>query len=141
MRTDAKYKQKIKSEIEKDGILSFEEAYYWYGYGDGSSITVDASKMDLGRIDIRGRKVNQQWTIPTLSLSGKYNQGLVYGSITVIYKGNNLFEIIPDKYDFDIQKGFNFRKIVRNLETFGAWILHGTGTIFNINFKGLYRNK
>lgn len=139
MRTDAKYKQKIKSEIEKDGILSFEEAYYWYGYGDGSSITVDASKMDLGRIDIRGRKVGDQLPIRTLSLYGKYNQGLVYGHIKVIYKGNNLFEILQDRYYFDIKLQLNMT--VRNIETLGAWMLHGTGTPFNINFKGLYHNK
>ncbi len=56
MKKDPKYKQKILSEIQKDGKLSFEEAYYWYGYGDGSTIHVDASKLDLGKIDIEGKK-------------------------------------------------------------------------------------
>ena len=72
IKKDPKYKQKIISEIQKDGKLSFEEAFYWYGYGDGSDIYVDASKLDLGRIDITGKK---------LVIIGRYKLCLCLGSI------------------------------------------------------------
>lgn len=143
IKKDPKYKQKIISEIQKDGKLSFEEAYYWYGYGDGSTIHVDASKLDLEKIDITNRKVGEHWSIQTLTSSGNYSVGLVYGSITVEYQGNNSFRILPDTYDFDIHTDnfFNWHTIKRNIETIGAGILHGTGTPFKIIFNGLYHNK
>ena len=143
IKKDPKYKQKIISEIQNDGKLSFEEAYYWYGYGDGSTIHVDASKLDLGKIDITNRKVGDQWPIQTLTSSGSYSVGLVYGSITVEYQGNNSFRILTDTYDFDIHTSnfFNWHTIKRNIETIGAGILHGSGTPFKIIFNGLYHNK
>ena len=118
IKESPKYKQKIMSQIQKDGKLSFDEAFYWYGYGDGSDINVDASKLDLGRIDITGRKIGDRWSIQTLSLTGKYDIGLVYGSITIEYKGNNSFRILPDMYDFDIHTNnfFNLHTIMRNLK-------------------------
>ena len=74
---------------------------------------------------------------------GNYGTGLVYGSITVEYKGNNLFSVLPDTYDFDIHIGnlFSWKTIRRNLETIGANYLHGSGTPFKIFFNGLYKNR
>ena len=143
IKKDSKYKRKVMNEIQKDGKLSFAEAYYWYGYGDGSDITVDASKLDLGTIDVTGKKVGDSWPLPTLTLSGNKDVGLVYGHLTVEYMGNNSFRIWPDTYNFEIHTDnfFKWSTIKRNLETIGAKILHGTGTPFNINFKGLYYNR
>ncbi len=143
IRRNLKYKQKVIRDIEKDGKLSFAEAYYWYGYGDGSDITVDASKLDLGTIDVTGKKVGDQWPLQTLTLSGNSDVGLVYGHITVEYRGNNTFKILSDEYNFDIhtKNFFKWSTIRRNLETIGAKILHGTGTSFNIKFEGLYHNR
>ena len=75
--------------------------------------------------------------------SGNYGVGLVYGSITVEYLGNNSFRILPDMYDFDIHANsfFSWGTIKRNIETIGAGILHGSGTPFKIIFTGLYHNK
>jgi hypothetical protein len=87
-------------------------------------------------------------SIPTALLfdnvqSGNYGVGLVYGSITVEYLGNNSFRILPDMYDFDIHANSFFSRgtIKRNIETIGAGILHGSGTPFKIIFNGLYHNK
>ena len=87
-------------------------------------------------------------SIPTALLfdnvqSGNYGVGLVYGSITVEYLGNNSFRILPDMYDFDIHANsfFSWHTIKRNIETIGAGILHGSGTPFKIIFNGLYQNK
>lgn len=143
MKNDLEYKQRIIKDIQKDGMLTFKEAYYWYGYGDGSDITVDASKLELGKIDTTGKKVGDQWTVPTLSWSGNHDVGLVYGTVTVEYKGNNTFYIFPDTYNFDIhtENFFTLHTIKRNIETIGASMLHGSGTPFNIIFKGYYHNK
>ena len=75
--------------------------------------------------------------------SGNYGVGLVYGSITVEYLGNNSFRILPDMYDFDIHANsfFSWGTIKRNIETIGTGILHGSGTPFKIIFNGLYPNK
>ena len=142
-KTDSNARKKAIADIEKDGKLSFKEAFYWYQYGDGSTIHVDASKLDLGSINVAGKKVGEQWVIPTLSLSKDYNVGLVYGRLKVEYMGNNSFRILHDEYNFDIQfKGFfKWSILKRNFETIGASILHGTGTTFIINFNGLYHNK
>ena len=106
-KTDSNARKKAIADIEKDGKLSFKEAFYWYQYGDGSTIHVDASKLDLGSINVAGKKVGEQWVIPTLSLSKDYNVGLVYGRLKVEYMGNNSFRILHDEYNFDIQfKGF-----------------------------------
>ncbi len=143
IRENPKYKKKIIDDMEKDGKLSFSEAYSWYIYGDGTPIEVDASKLDLGRIDITGKKIGGKWSIQTLSLSGNPDVGLVYGRITVVYEEDGLFSIESDKYDFDIQKKdfFSWPVIIRNLQTIGACFLHGTGTPFEINFNGYYKNK
>ena len=142
-RTNPEYKKNVLAQIQEDGMLSFEEAFYWYQYGDGSDIIVDASKLELGRIDVTGKKVGEIWPIQTLSFSGKSSIGLVYGNINVEYLGNNSFRVWPDKYDFNIhtKNFFNWSTIRRNIETIGAKILHGTGTPFNIIFNGLYFNK
>lgn len=143
LKKDKNYRKQVIDEIEKDGKLSFDEAYYWYGYGDGSDIHVDASKMDLGKINTLGREIGDKWTIQTLSLSGNHKVGLVYGSITIKYIGINSFIILPDRYDFDIHVSnfFSWSTIKRNIETIGAKILHGTGTPFRILFNGIYHNK
>lgn len=142
-KTDSNARKKAIADIEKDGKLSFKEAFYWYQYGDGSTIHVDASKLDLGSINVAGKKVGEQWVIPTLSLSKDYNVGLVYGRLKVEFMGSNSFRILHDEYNFDIQfKGFfKWSILKRNFETIGASILHGTGTPFIINFNGLYHNK
>ena len=140
IKKDPKYKQKIISEIQRDGKLSFGEAFYWYGYGDGSPIRVDASKLDLGTIPIGKHKIDR-WSVQTAALSGNYKVGVVYGSISVMYLGNNNFKILPDIYDFDLYWKMGWRTLIRNLETIGARYLHGTGTPFKIIFNGLYHNK
>jgi hypothetical protein len=137
IKNDPKYKHKIILRIQRDGKLSFEEAFYWYGYGDGSPLQVDASKLDLGTIPIGNHKIGDKWTIQTATLSGNYKVGLVYGSISVIYVGNNNFKIQPDIYDFDIHWKMGLRTLIRNIETIGASYLHGTGTPFKIIFNGL----
>lgn len=140
IESNPELKEKIINAIQEDGKLSFGEAYFWYGCGDGTGINVDASKMDLGTIDVTGRKINDSWHILTLSVDNVSEQGLVYGSITVTYKGNGVFVISPDEYNFEMHN-WKRDEIFRNIQTFGAGLLHGSGTKFKIRFNGVYKNK
>lgn len=137
------FKAAVLTIIKADGKLSFGETYFWYTCGDGTPIEVDASKLDLGKIDTTGRKIGDEWVLPTLTLSGNYGVGLVYGHIKVKYEGDNLFSILKDTYDFDIHYDnfFSKEKMIRNFETIGAGLLHGSGTKFEIIFNGKYKNK
>ena len=142
-----KLKQKIIAEIEADGILSFDEAYFWYSYGDGSSISVDASKVDLGHIDISNLDKNGDKKFNTLRNCNP-KVGLVYGGITLHYNYDNTFTIKTDTYNFEMHRLEDYPKIgekisqfFRNVETLGARFFHGSGTQFDIKFRGVYHNK
>jgi hypothetical protein len=125
----------IKKQIEKDGELVFSEAYLWYKIGGGKMITVDASKIDLNFIDPTQYKVGKDYKVQTWCSGIK--QGIVYGEITIHYKGNNYATIRNDKYDFDMHPWDSFKEIIRNVETIGADFIHGKGTPFTIRFKGV----
>ena len=142
-----------KQEIEKDGKLSFSEALSWYKHGQGEDINVEANKLDLDQfIDsecfIEGKKTSIQ-LLPTgyyesqRLTDSQIMQGLVYGSITIEYRGNGLFKIHPDFYDFDWHSNpnNNLKVWTRNVFTLGAHFIHGAGTPFVINFKGFYNYK
>lgn len=132
-------KQEMKKIIEADGVLSFEEAYYWYKHGKGTTLTVDASKIDLNFVDISGMKVGDKISVSTWK--GGVDQGIVYGSISIEYVGNNAVLISDDKYDFDMHSWSNIGESVRNIETIFADWVHGTGTPFKIHFKGYNKIK
>lgn len=139
-----------KQRIEEDGILTFKEAYEWYGNGDGSDITVDAHKLDLNQfIGLECFIIGKTSYISLLPPSYRKSQlltdsqllqGLVYGSIGIEYLGNNQFKIHSDRYNFEMHDN-PFLKLsifIRNVQTFGAHLLHGQGASFNINFRGVY---
>lgn len=67
------------------------------------------------------------------------NEALVYGKIYVTRMKDNSFKIGTDKYDFNIETEDLWT--MRNFATVCADMLHGAGTPFNINFKGVWRKK
>ena len=122
----------MKKEIEKDGVLTFKEAKRWYQEGDGSPITVDADKIDLNFIDVSMLTVGEPTGVQTF---GKCPQGIVYGGITIVYRGNNQVQILQDEYNFEMH---SWRKApIRNVETLLGRLVHGKGTSFKINFRGV----
>ena len=127
--------QKLKKEIEKDGILTFKEARRWFREGDGSAITVDTDKIDLNFLDVSTLTEGEKKPVQTWS--GGIGQGLVYGGITVEYKGNNRVYIYTDRYDFEMHSWNSFQKVARNIETLIARPIHGNGKSFQIIFRGL----
>lgn len=133
----AKKIAKIKKEIEKDGELSFPEAYLWYKIGRGENINVDASKIDLNYLDVKKLPLNEAYSINLLQDTFNPSQGLVYGSINIKYLGNNQIQILPDQYNFDIHPWSNWKEDIRNIETIYADFIHGIGTPFWIYFNGI----
>ena len=125
----------IKKQIEKDGELVFSEAYLWFKVGNGKTITVDASKIDLNFLDPSQYVVGKDYNVQTWNSGVK--QGIVYGGITVRYKGNNYVKILTDTYNFEMHPWDSFKETIRNIETIGADLIHGKGTPFNIKFKGV----
>ena len=124
----------IKRQIEKDGELSFPEAYLWYKIGNGEDITVDASKLDLNFLNTSELEIGKEYD-GIQTWNGGLGQGLVYGGINIIYEGNNQVKILSDIYDFDIHP-WSLKEAARNIETIGADEIHGKGTSFSIKFKG-----
>ncbi len=124
--------RQYKKFILSDGKLSFEEAYTWYKIGTGEMLTVDASKINLNFLDVSKLEVDKVFGVSTWK--GGIDQGIVYGTVKCIYKGNSLVEILNDKYDFDPH---GKEELLRNIETKIADILHGQGKPFNIQFQGL----
>ena len=142
-----------KQKIEEDGRLSFAEAYGWYSEGNGESITVDAEKLDLNQFIgpecFEIGKITSLYLLPAsygksqLLTDSQILQGLVYGSITIEYLGNNQFKIHTDNYGFEMHNNpkHAINVFLRNIETFGAHLLHGQGTSFDIHFRGVYQYK
>lgn len=131
-----------KWDANGDGVLSLGEANSWYRNGNGSSITVDASKVDLSHVDPKTfSKVGDRQSVNLLR-TGPASVGLVYGSIGLVYLGNNRVQILSDEYDFRTGASDNhpwfesFWGFIRNVETVGGNIIAGPGTPYSINFSG-----
>ena len=129
-----KYRKSIHFKPAKNGTLPVDEANYHYRNGNGASITVDASELDLSMIHPSDFK-NSQIMPVNLLFRGNVNDGLVYGTLTLLYLGNNSVIVFPDQYNFDVKPWTSFKGDVRNIETIiGHWAA-GEGIPFTINFE------
>ena len=87
----------------------------------------------LGRVGGRAVEVN-------LSVNGS-RDGLVYGKLALINRGQGIVEIVANDYDFDTGApghpwyGKN-SSFWRNVATKGGNILAGSGESYTIKFKG-----
>jgi hypothetical protein len=123
---------------DRDGVLTLSEANYWYKYGGGRPLTVDASKIKLTGIaagSFRGSN-----GIPrtfNLLLTPNVNAGLVYGSLDLTLLTNGNVSIKENAYDFDQQDVMlsNFYKVVpRNIETLIGSMVAGDGIPYMIYY-------
>ena len=131
-----KIRQWIKKRIEKDGKLSFEEAFVWWKIGGGESLTVDQSAMALDFVEVPADlPINE--TFPINTFEGDWSQAIVYGTITGKKTGEGVFSLDWDDYNFDIHNNPNHDSFTsrRNFLTKIAAILHGEGTEFRIFFR------
>ena len=125
---------KLKARILKDGRLTLKEANKWYRHGQGETLTVDASKIDLDFVNPNDYPPDTPKGVQTL---GRSRDGLVYGGITIENIGNNQLNILPDTYNFEMHTGSNLGTRFRNFATkVGAWVA-GKGTPYKIHFKGV----
>ena len=101
------------------------KAFWHYQFGGGEDYWVDASTMKLDYIsqDDLFYQENGTATINLFDYSKTDETALALGKITLEPKGNDLFEIIPDKYDFNIEWKNGWT--TRNIGTFISGYLHG----------------
>jgi hypothetical protein len=112
---------------------TLKEANEHYRNGNGESMTVDASTVDLNFLDTSKMVKGNIYSVQTLTTS---KDGRVYGGIRVKYLGNNQVEIRPDTYNFE-QHGTFFSETFRNTaNVIGRWYA-GDGTAYKINFSGV----
>ena len=114
--------KKIKNlewDLDKNGILSLDEANNWYKNGKGVTIDVDASKLtvlDLEDVDI---------------VFG-IEDYLVHGSVSLAPNGG----IYQSRYDFDIRIRDDFLTAIKNAGTVIGWMNAGEGMPYDIRFYG-----
>jgi hypothetical protein len=99
---------------------------------------VAANSVDLNFVNTQGWIPENQYTVQTLYNS---KNGLVFGKLKLIYKGNNQVKIMNDKYDFNMEFS-NPLKVSeffspRNLFTSFGNIYAGNGVPFTFVFSGL----
>lgn len=126
--------EKMQERILKDGRLTLREANLWYRHGKGTSLTVNASKIDLDFINPDTWTIGNPRSVQTLSSS---RDGKIYGHLTLEYEGNQLFKIHPDEYDFRMWSGNSPKTRARNSYTKVGKSFAGSGTSYWIHFNGL----
>ena len=121
--------------------LNLEQANKFYNRTNGkvSDIyNVDASTVDLNFVNTTGWIIDNLYNVQTLYLS---ENGLVFGKLNLIYKGNNQVQILNDVYDFNLEfsNPMKFTEFIspRNLFTAIGQINAGYGTSFTFKFNGL----
>ena len=78
--------------------MSLSEANNWYRNGDGKTVTLDTSKIDLNSVDTKGWIKGKTYGVQTLV---NLSDGRVLGNITVKYLGNNQVSILSDTYNLN----------------------------------------
>jgi RHS repeat-associated protein len=119
--------------------LTLWDANSHYRNGGGTDLTVDASKIDLSFVDPNiFSSVGDREVVSTLFNS---RDGLVYGQLELIYRGNNKVEIVSNDYDFDVGASeghpWVWGNYGRNSATLLGNILAGPGQPYTIHFSGL----
>ena len=102
----------------------FIKTYWHYQFGGRKVMSVDASTMDLYYIsqrDLGDPNENGNYVINLFSYSND-QVALALGNITLKPVGDNQYEILMDRYDFEFHEG---GLTYRNVATFFAGLLHG----------------
>lgn len=76
--------------MDGDGKLSWGEFKNWRINGNGKTIEVNASKIDIGSIESNGRKIGEEVSIDFIAFTDvMFSTGGVYGHVNLIYQGSN----------------------------------------------------
>jgi hypothetical protein len=129
--------ESLPSRPDWDGHLTLSEANEWYRAGGGKPLFVALNKIDLSYIYSLGEKyVGQVKAFNLLFTSGPFDDGLVYGNITLKRYPHNRVRAFADRYDFDMHNPWNPLNWGRNFETVIGRKVAGKGTPFEINIYG-----
>lgn len=122
--------EKEKNEtLEKgvhDGHLTLEEALYHWRTGNGTPVTVDASRLTVHQVNDFNE---DNWAKGVVQGLGDFS---VHGRVSLTKTGDGV-KIKSELYDFDERKDGS---TIRNLETKLGKEFVGEGTPYTINFDG-----
>lgn len=129
---------------KKAPTLKEANKFYKRNNGKISDIyQVDASSVDLNFVDTTGWVPEHVYKVQTLVSS---SNGLVFGKLRLLYKGNNQVKIMDDVYDFNQEPvgcggpcciASNLGTAARNVFTAIGNVNAGNGTPFTFRFSGL----
>ena len=100
------------------------KAFWHYQFGKRKDYWIDASTIDLDFISQADLEYHDGIAIINLyDYIEAEEYAFVFGKIRLEPKGNNIFEIKPDEYDFNIEWNYGWNK--RNIATAASGLLHG----------------
>ena len=136
--------------LNDDEYLTPDEAIWHYRLGNGEPVSVRLNKLDLSKVRVRDFKntpYNHQG-YPMIYVNfdqefyTNFDQAIIYGSIALVYIGNNTVMALPDTYDFDMKYNYSTAKgVIRDLGTLMGLYWNGAGTPYDIQFLGTAKIK
>src|SRR5690554_327045 len=142
----SKYKKDFKNNLQHKFLndFTFNDAIWHYRLGGGMPVDVRLNQIDLSKIRVgafKNAKYDHQgypkiYVNFDLDYYTNPNQALVYGSIALVYIGDNTVMALPDVYDFDLKFRPTLKGFIRDLATVAGSIYNGAGTSYYINFLG-----
>lgn len=128
----------LSSRPDWDGYLTLKEANDWYRNGNGQTLYVSLSLINLdGLFSLGERYVDKKYHINLLLLGSlSVNDALVYGNIKLKRYPNNTVRAYSDIYDFDMKTWRNPVNWGRNIETFIGKTVAGEGNGYEIILYG-----
>jgi len=125
-------------DLNGDGRFSIDESYDWWKNGNGQTIQIPLSTLNLSGITPRefpsGIKSTEFFN---LQHKGNFEDGIIYGSVRFRLYENNRVKAFDDIYDFDMRSWYT--SPIRNAETYLGRFIHGKGTPYHIEFIGFGR--
>jgi len=140
--SDATEERAGRGRPDADGHLNIFEANSWYRNGGGQSLYVNLGNYDLSGITVKDSKGVgdvKSFNLQTPKYAMSANRGLVFGSISLKYVGNNQVVATSayDIYDFDYKPlNGTWERVFRNFATFSGNMLSGPGDPFIIYIMG-----
>ncbi|SHJ52642.1 RHS repeat domain-containing protein [Aequorivita viscosa] len=147
------YKEAFKSVLmdKFKTNFTFDDAVWHYRLGGGMPVDVNTNSLDFSSLSVKDFQnpdfTHQESPGIFLKLSdisnaiSNTNQALIYGTIEVVYIGENTIMVLPNDYDFDIKLTPTVRGVLRDFATMLGHMYNGSGTPYTINFMGTAKIK
>ncbi|WP_129022110.1 RHS repeat-associated core domain-containing protein [Edaphocola flava] len=135
--------------LDKDNILDIEELRNWRLRGNGAPIEIDASKLNIGEIDLSKYEDGKSYSLFLFGNfffgNGGFYEARIIGGVTATYRAKmGGFELEPNLHTFSnigVEYGHPWKgtQVIRNLNTWIGGLIDGAGTDFMIHFRGIAR--